>query len=201
VSWRHGFDLKKRIEEIMTKDSSHGRVEESTPDRGRIVAFVAPVAVGALNPRRKRATLLRRQHYRHSKRRRFESIPHLARRDADSTFQPRGGSPEPTLKTMLKQAFAKQGAGGPNTSVPLGDSQVIGGPDWLDTDKFDIVAVTPAATQPTQPEQMRQMISSACWRNDSSSRRTGRRESSGLPAVEGTGRWRARIGIDRSVRQ
>ena len=73
-------------------------------------------------------------------------------------FQPtRWVSQNVTLKTILKNTFARQGAGGPNTALPLLDSQVIGGPDWLDTDKFDVVATTPLPTQPTPPPQSRQM--------------------------------------------
>lgn len=124
-----------------------------------VVAFVAPVAVGALNPPPQTrnlpapATLLAFEEASV----RVNNTPGPAGRG--SNLQPtRWIVQNGTLKTMVKQAFAKQGAGGPNTSVPLGDSQVIGGPEWLDTDKFDIVAVTPAATQPTQPAQMRQMI-------------------------------------------
>ena len=73
-------------------------------------------------------------------------------------FQPtRWISQNVTLKTIVKNTFARQGSGGPNTALPLLDSQVIGGPDWLDTDKFDIVATTPASTQPTPPPAARQM--------------------------------------------
>ena len=161
VSGVTGSDLKKRIEEIMTKESipTGSAWKKALLTAAGIVAFVAPVAVGALNPpphTRDLAAPATLPAFEEASIR-VNTSPGQAGRG--SGFQPtRWITQNLTLKTMLKQAFAKQGAGGPNTSVPLGDSQVIGGPDWLDTDKFDIVAVTPAATQPTQPEQMRQMI-------------------------------------------
>jgi uncharacterized protein (TIGR03435 family) len=38
------------------------------------------------------------------------------------------------------------------------DQEIAGGPEWLDADKFDIVASTPVATQPTPPAQSRLML-------------------------------------------
>ena len=123
-----------------------------------VVAFIAPIAVGAQNqPAQPRdlpaaATLPK-----------FEEAsirPNITegRGGRGGQFQPtRWISQNVTLKTILKNTFARQGSGGPNTALPLLDSQVIGGPEWLDTDKFDIVATTPAPTQPTPPPQSRQM--------------------------------------------
>jgi uncharacterized protein (TIGR03435 family) len=118
------------------------------------IAFVAPVTIVAQQPRELPAA---------------EPLPAFeeasirpnvteGRGGRGGQFQPtRWISQNVTLKTILKNTFARQGAGGPNTALPLLDSQVIGGPDWLDTDKFDVVATTPAATQPTPPPQSRQM--------------------------------------------
>ena len=123
-----------------------------------MIAFIVPVAVGAQNPPPRArdlpaaATLPA-----------FEEVsirPNLSegRGGRGGQFQPtRWISQNVTLKTILKNTFARQGAGGPNTSLPLLDSQVAGGPDWLDTDKFDVIATTPASTHPTPPPQSRQM--------------------------------------------
>lgn len=123
-----------------------------------MVAFMVPVAVGGQNPPPQSrdlpaaATLPA-----------FEEAsirPNITegRGGRGGQFQPtRWVSQNVTLKTILKNTFARQGVGGPNTALPLLDSQVIGGPDWLDTDKFDVVATTPAPTQPTPPPQARQM--------------------------------------------
>ena len=123
-----------------------------------VLAFIVPVAVNGQNaPSQPRdlppaATLPA-----------FEQVsirPNVTegRGGRGGQFQPtRWISQNVTLKTILKNTFARQGAGGPNTALPLLDSQVIGGPDWLDTDKFDVVATTPASTQPTPPPQSRQM--------------------------------------------
>jgi uncharacterized protein (TIGR03435 family) len=123
-----------------------------------VAAFIAPVAIGAQSsPPQSRdlpalATLPA-----------FEEVsirPNNSegRGGRGGQFQPtRWVSQNTTLKTILKNTFAKQGVGGPNTALPLLDSQVAGGPDWLDTAKFDIVATTPASTQPTPPPQARQM--------------------------------------------
>ena len=123
-----------------------------------VFAFIVPVAVGGRNPPPQArdlpaaATLPA-----------FEEAsirPNITegRGGRGGQFQPtRWVSQNVTLKTILKNTFARQGAGGPNTALPLLDSQVIGGPDWLDTDKFDVVATTPASTQPTPPPQSRQM--------------------------------------------
>ena len=119
-----------------------------------VIAFVAPVAVGAQQARDLpvAGTLPA-----------FEEAsirPNITegRGGRGGQFQPtRWVSQNVTLKTIMKNTFARQGVGGPNTALPLLDSQVIGGPDWLETDKFDIVATTPASTQPTPPPQSRQM--------------------------------------------
>jgi len=118
------------------------------------IAFVAPVTIGAQQPRDLPAAATLPAFEEASIR------PNVTegRGGRGGQFQPtRWISQNVTLKTILKNTFARQGAGGPNTALPLLDSQVIGGPDWLDTDKFDVVATTPAATQPTPPPQSRQM--------------------------------------------
>jgi uncharacterized protein (TIGR03435 family) len=40
------------------------------------------------------------------------------------------------------------------TAYNLSPKTISGGPDWVDADHYDIVALTPGETRPTQPEQM-----------------------------------------------
>lgn len=123
-----------------------------------VVAFIVPVTVGGQNPPPQKRNLPAAATLPA-----FEEIS--IRPNSSEGRGGRGGQFQPTrlamqnvtLKTIVKNTFARQGAGGPNTGLPLLDSQVIGGPDWLDTDKFDLVATTPASTQPTPPPQSRQM--------------------------------------------
>jgi uncharacterized protein (TIGR03435 family) len=60
-----------------------------------------------------------------------------------------------TLKTILKRAYGTEGAGG-RGNLDLFDDRVVGGPDWINTDKFDIVATAPGATPPAQMRLMLQ---------------------------------------------
>jgi uncharacterized protein (TIGR03435 family) len=160
VSGVTGSDLKKRIEAIMATDTVHtgSMWKKALLTTAGVVAFITPVAVGVLNPPPQSRDLPAPET--------LPAFEEVSIRPNNSEVRGgRGGQFQPTrwiaqnltLKTILKGTFAKQGVGGPNTALPLFDSQVIGGPDWLDTDKFDIVAVTPAATQPTPPAQARQM--------------------------------------------
>jgi uncharacterized protein (TIGR03435 family) len=164
VSGVTGSDLKKRIEEIMTNETvTPGSMwKKALLTMAGVVAFITPVAVGALNPPPQTRELAAPAS--------LPAFEEVSIRPNDSAGRGgRGGQFQPTrwiaqnvtLKTILKGTFGRQGAGGPTTVVPLLDTQVIGGPDWLDADKFDIVAVTPAATQPTPPAQARQMAQRA----------------------------------------
>jgi uncharacterized protein (TIGR03435 family) len=47
-----------------------------------------------------------------------------------------------TLKLLIAAAYN------------LSPKTISGGPDWVDADHYDIVALTPGETRPTQPEQM-----------------------------------------------
>jgi uncharacterized protein (TIGR03435 family) len=123
-----------------------------------IAAFIVPVAVLAQNPPPQARDLPPAAALPSFEEASIRPNTTEGRGGRGGQFQPtRWVSQNVTLKTILKNTFARQGAGGPNTALPLLDSQVIGGPDWLDADKFDIVATTPASTQPTPPPQARQM--------------------------------------------
>jgi bla regulator protein BlaR1 len=158
VSGVTGSDLKKRIEEIMTSDSTF----TMSPWRKALLAiagaavFVTPVAVGALNPPAQTrpmpaaATLPA-----------FEEVsvrPNVSEGRGGrggGAFQPgRYVAQNVTLKTILRRAFGRDGSG-PGTGLDLFEDQVVGGPTWLNEDKFDIIGTT---TAPSQPAQMRLMV-------------------------------------------
>jgi bla regulator protein blaR1 len=159
VSGVTGSDLKKRIEQIMTTNSEGATLNiwrKSLLAAAGVVAFVTPVAVGALNPPPQTRELAPPA-----------SLPAFDEVSIRSNVTPgpggRGGQMQPgrfaaqniTLQTLLKMAHARQGTQGPNSAINLLDQQIAGGPEWLNVDKFDIVATTPG---PTQPPQMRLMI-------------------------------------------
>ena len=158
VSGVTGSDLKKRIEEIMTHDavSTPGALRHALLVAAGVVAFVAPVAVGALNPPPQTrglpapATLPS-----------FDAIS--IRQNLTPTPGGRtGGAMQPerfvvqnaTLKTIVRRAYGTPGQATGNT-LDLLDQQVAGGPEWVTTDKFDITATT---TGPTADAQMRLMV-------------------------------------------
>jgi uncharacterized protein (TIGR03435 family) len=158
VSGVTGSDLKKRIEEIMTKDavSAPGALKRALLTAAAVVIFVAPVAVGALNPPPQTrevaapATLPA-----------FDAVsirPNVAAGPGGRS----GGAMQPqrfvvqnaTLKTIVRRAYGATGRA-PGNILDLLDQQVAGGPDWVTSDKFDITATT---TGPTEPIQMRLMV-------------------------------------------
>lgn len=159
VSGVTGSDLKKRIEEIMTKDtvSTPGALKRALLTVAAVAVFVAPVAVGALNPPPQTrdvaapATLPA-----------FEEVSVRP----NTTTGPGGrggGGMQPgryvatnlTLRNILRRAYAAPGSSGPNGGIDLLEQQVAGGPDWVASDKFDVVATTKG---PTQGAEMRLMI-------------------------------------------
>ena len=150
VSGVTGSDLKKRIEEIMTKDtvSTPGALKRALLTVAAVGVFIAPVAVGALNPPPQTrdvaapATL--------------PSFEEVSVRP-NSTTGPGGrggGAMQPgryvatnlTLKNVLRRAYAAPGSNGPNSGIDLLEQQIAGGPEWIATDKFDIVATTAGQT-------------------------------------------------------
>ena len=153
-----GSDLKKRIEEIMTKDtvSTPGALKRALLTATAVAVFVAPVAVGALNPS--------------PQTRAVPSPAALPAFDAVSikvnvTPGPGGrggGAMQPerfvvqnaTLKTIVRRAYGTVGQA-PGNTLDLLDQQVAGGPEWVVSDKFDIAATT---TGPAAPAQMRLMM-------------------------------------------
>ena len=158
VSGVTGSDLKKRIEEIMTNDavSTPGALKHALLVAAGVVAFVAPVAVGALNPPPQ-----------------TREVPALATLPAFDAVSIRpnvtsgpggrtGGAMQPqrfvvqnaTLKTIVRRAYGTTGQA-PGNTLDLLDQQVAGGPDWITTYKFDITATT---TAPTESAQMRLMV-------------------------------------------
>ena len=158
VSGVTGSDLKKRIEDIMTKDSvsSVGTWNKALLTLAGVVAFITPVAVGALNPPAQTrelpapATLPA-----------FEAVS-VRPNVSEGPGGRGGGAMRPqqyavqnaTLKVILRRAFGTAGNAPGNTNDLL-DQQVAGGPEWVTTDKFDITASTTAATD---PERMRLMV-------------------------------------------
>ena len=159
VSGITGSDLKKRIEEIMTNESitTTALWKKTLLTTAGVFAFVAPVAVGALNPPPQTRALAAPATLPA-----FEAIsvrPNVTEGRGGrggGAFQPgRYVAQNVTLKTILRRAFGREGAGGPNTTVDLFETQIAGGPQWLDEEKFDIIATTAEATQ---PREMRLMV-------------------------------------------
>ena len=152
-----GSDLKRRIEQIMTSQTgtSLSLWKKGLLAAAGVVAFVTPVAVGALNPPPQTRDLAAPATLPA-----FEEIS--IRPNVTTGPGGRGGQMQPgrfvaqnlTLRTIIRRAFARGGSS-PNSGIDLLDQQIAGGPDWIGTDKFDIVATTPGETQ---PPQMRLMI-------------------------------------------
>jgi uncharacterized protein (TIGR03435 family) len=117
-------------------------------------AFIAPVAIGARNPPPQSRELPAPG-----------TLPAFEAVSVRPNVTPgpggRGAGMQPqrfvatnlTLRTILRRAYALP-AGGPQGAADLLEQQIAGGPEWVATDKFDIVATT---TAPTQPADMRQM--------------------------------------------
>jgi bla regulator protein blaR1 len=148
-----GSDLKKRIEQIMTNDAAHAMTpwKKALLAAAGVVAFVTPVAVGALNPPPQTEPIAAPA-----------SLPAFEEISIRPNVTPGrggrgGGQMQPgryvaqnlTLRTIIKRAFCIPGAT-PAACRDLLDQQVAGGPEWLDADKFDIVATTVGQTQPVQ---------------------------------------------------
>jgi uncharacterized protein (TIGR03435 family) len=125
-----------------------------------VVVFIAPVAVGALNPSPQSrdvappATLPA-----------FDEVS--VRPNATTGAGGRGGGQmQPgryvaqnlTLKNIIRRAFGVQGSQGPNTGIDLLEQQVAGGAEWVATDKWDVIATTPQATQPPDMRVMMQRM-------------------------------------------
>ena len=154
-----GADLKRRIEQIMTHEPAPALTgaRKYLLVAAALAAFMGPVAAGAMNPPPQSralpapATLPA-----------FEAVS--IRPNVTAGRGGRGGGQmQPgryvaqnlTLKAIVKRAYGTDGAM-PGSGLDLFDDQVAGGPAWLDTDKFDIVATTPAATPPPQMRLMLQ---------------------------------------------
>ena len=155
-----GSDLKKRIEQIMTHDAGTtlSRWRKVLLATAGVVAFVTPVAVGALNP-----PAQTKQVAAPASLPAFEAIsirpnvtPGRGGRGGGQMQPGRYVTVNLTLRNIIKRAFGPEGLGG--RSVDLFDPQVAGGPAWLDEDKFDIVATTGAATTPAQMAPMIQRM-------------------------------------------
>jgi uncharacterized protein (TIGR03435 family) len=150
--------LKKRIEDIMTKESvsTISAWNKALLTFAGVVTFITPVAVGALNPPAQTrelpapATLPA-----------FEAVS-IRANVTEGPGGRGGGAMRPqqyavqnaTLKVILRRAFGTPG-NAPGNTLDLLDQQVAGGPDWVATDKFDITASTTTATE---PERMRLMV-------------------------------------------
>ena len=155
-----GSDLKKRIEQIMTNESTStvSLWNRALLTAAAIAAFVTPVTLGALNPPPQTRELSPPAALPAFEEVSVRPNPSPGPGGRGAQFQPaRWQTQNVTLRTILKVAFAPPGSV-PNSALPLADVQVSGGPEWVDVDKFDIVATTPASTQPTPPAQTRQMV-------------------------------------------
>jgi uncharacterized protein (TIGR03435 family) len=162
VSGVTGSDLKKRIEEIMTKDtvSAPGALKRALLTAAGVVVFIAPVTVGALNPPPQ-----------------TRDVPAPATLPAFEEVSVRpnvttgpggrgGGAMQPgryvaqnlTLKNIIRRAFGAQGTQGPNSGIDLLEQQVAGDAEWVATDKWNVIATTPQATQPPQMRLMMQRM-------------------------------------------
>ncbi len=155
-----GSDLKKRIEQIMTTDVSTPLPlwRKTVLAAAGAAAFAAPVALGALNPPPQTRQLAAPGTLPAFDEASIRSNPSPGRGGRGGQFQPsRFTTTNITLKTLIKMAYAKPGATA-GTATNLLDQEIAGGPDWLDSDKYDVTATTPMATQPTPPEQTRLML-------------------------------------------
>jgi uncharacterized protein (TIGR03435 family) len=161
VSGVTGSDLKKRIERIMTNNAAVtlNTWRKSLLVLAALVAFVAPVAVGALNPPAQTRELPPPQSLPA-----FDAVsirpnvtPGRGGRGAGQ-FQPeRYVAQNVTLKAILKRVYARPGST-PATAIDLLDQQLIGGPEWLDVDKFDITATAGVQTDPARMRLMLQRM-------------------------------------------
>ena len=152
-----GSDLKRRVEQIMNNHAvrSLTGARKAALAAAGIVAFVTPVALGALNPPPQTRAVAAP-----------DTLPAFDEVSIRPNTTPgrggRGGAMQPgrfvaqnlTLRTILKRAYARPGST-PQSAIDLLDPQIAGGPDWLDVDKFDIVAT---AGGQTPPQEMRLMI-------------------------------------------
>lgn len=160
VSGVTGSDLKKRIEQIMTSapGSSLTAWRKALLAAAGVVAFVTPVAVGALNPPPQTRELAAPA-----------TLPAFEEVSIRPNVTPgpggRGGQMQPgryvgqnlTMRTVIRRAFARDGAS-PGSGLDLLEQQLAGGPEWVGTDKFDIVATTPGETAPPRMRLMLQRM-------------------------------------------
>ena len=161
VSGVTGSDLKQRIEEIMTKDSvsTPGALKRALLTATAVVVFIAPVAVGALNP-----PPLTREVAAPATLPAFDAVSIRLNVTAGPGGRS-GGAIQPeryvvqnaTLKTIVRRAHGRTGRA-PGNTLDLLDQQVAGGPDWVTTDKFDITATTAGAAEPAQMRLMMQRM-------------------------------------------
>jgi uncharacterized protein (TIGR03435 family) len=155
-----GSNLKKRIEQIMTNEATEtlrGWRKMLLAAAGA-AAFATPVVLGALNPPPQTRTVPAPASLPAFEESSIRPNPSPGRGGRSGQFQPaRFTTANVTVKTLIKIAYAKPGAT-PTASLNLLDQEIAGGPDWLDTDKFDVVATTPMATQPTPPAESRRML-------------------------------------------
>lgn len=153
-----GSDLKKRIEQIMAHEprTTTSAWRQALLACAGVIAFVTPVAVGALNPP--------------PQTREVAAAGSLPAFDAISIRQNTstgrggrsGGQMQPgrfvvqnaTLRTIIRRAYGADGRALGNM-LDLFAQQVAGGPAWIDQDKFDVVATTAG---PVEPPQMRLMV-------------------------------------------
>jgi bla regulator protein blaR1 len=147
-----GSNLKRRIEQIMQNDA--GRTLNTGKKLLLAVAalatFAAPVTVGALNPPARARAMPA-----------IASLPTFAAISVSANRTAgrggRGGGAlqsarytalNLTLKNVIKMAYGSD-------RLPLFDQQIVGGPDWLASEKFDIDASAPG---PTERPQMQLMV-------------------------------------------
>jgi uncharacterized protein (TIGR03435 family) len=125
-----------------------------------VVAFVAPVAVGALNPPPQTRELPAPASLPA-----FEAIS-VRQNIAEGRGGRGGGQMQPgryvaqdlTLKNIIRRAYGATDPGGPNTGFDLLEQQIAGGPEWVAAEKWDVIATTKEATPPPQLRLMVQRM-------------------------------------------
>ena len=135
-----GADLRKRIERIMQGPSNErlSAWKKLVLAAAGIVIVGTPLGLGAVSAAQlKGQSLARSQETAASPAQEFE-VASVKRNASGNNFVQLGGDPggrftatNVPLKLLIRQAYQLQ------------DSQIVGGPNWINTDRFDIIAKAP----------------------------------------------------------
>ncbi len=135
-----GADLRKRIERIMQGPGNErlSAWKKLLLAAAGIVIVGTPLGLGAVSAAQlKGQSLARSQETAASPAQEFE-VASVKRNASGNNFVQLGGDPggrftatNVPLKLLIRQAYQLQ------------DSQIVGGPNWINTDRFDIIAKAP----------------------------------------------------------